>query len=175
MSTNRILVFNVPTSISEEDIFEELTESYNGIKSVKRSRHMDEKQTPKETIQIEFADPKDADAILQESFIKLQHLRCRVVGLKPIQRFNRISNNSHITNRILLRDVPIAIDVNILRQRLSQVYPGIKQVIRWCFDDRCQHPTVCVEVNFFAPRYATDILRCGFIGIGNHSYKVTAL
>lgn len=82
MVTDRILVFNVLTFMSEQDLTEISMESHKGIKDVKRLYRMDEfqVQTPKELLQIEFEAAKYAEPILQEGFIKIENLRCRVKG-----------------------------------------------------------------------------------------------
>lgn len=70
---------------------------------------------------------------------------------------NRVTGKQQSTNTILLCDVPVTIDANVLRKQLLKVYPGIEQVTRWCFDDRCLYPTVCVQIDFIALRYIPDI------------------
>lgn len=185
MTTNRILVFNVPvpaTESDEYDLREELMKSYDGITCIKRLRHRDEDKTPKEMIEIEFEAAKYAKTILEEGFIKIEYLRCGIVGLNPRKPWNetfyqskRTFKGEQITNKILVCDVPVTIDVNVFRQQLSKVYSGIKQLTRWYFDDDCQDSTVCVQIEFIAPRYFEHILQDGYIVDRNHSYKVMAL
>ncbi len=63
--------------------------TYRGIKHVKRLYHMDEFETSKKLVQIEFISPKYAETILQERFIHIYNLRCQVKSLKPTIRLQK--------------------------------------------------------------------------------------
>jgi hypothetical protein len=187
--TDKILMHDVPTTSSVNDLALELSKTYKGVKHVKRWYEMNESQTPTERVQVDFELAEHAGKILQDGFIKIGPLYCFVTGLKPSRRlWNQLYNDygsdyhseisaeeDQMTERILVCNVPIAIDENILRKRLSKNYPGITRIIRWCFDDDCQYRMVCVEIDFISSSYTRSILRDGFIIDGKVSYNVKPL
>jgi hypothetical protein len=187
--TDKILMHDVPTKIPVNDLEEELSKMYEGVKHVKRWYEMNGSQTPTERVQVDFESAEHAGKVLQSGFIKIGPFYCFVTGLKPSRRlWNQLHNDygsdyqseisaeeDQVTDRILVCKVPITIDENFLQKRLSKNYPGIKQIIRWCFDDDCQFRMVCVEIDFISPSYTRSILRDGFIIDGKVSYNVKPL
>jgi hypothetical protein len=187
--TDKILVHDVSTKITENDFARELSKTYRGIKQVKRWYYTDGSEAPTERVQIYFQSPEDTEAILQDGFIDIGHLCCPVTALQPSMYLrNQLDSDygsdyqseifiedERVTDSILVYDVPTTIDVDDLQDELTKTYQGIKQVIRWCFDDLCQFPTVCVQIDFISSKYTEAILRDGFIVAGNNFRKVKAL
>jgi hypothetical protein len=187
--TDKILIHDVPTTIAENDLALELSKTYRGIKHVKRWYSINESQTPTERVQVDFQTSKDTESILQDGFIDIGQLCCSVTPLKPSKRLQRelgsdygsdyqseiFIEDERVNDKILVYNVPITIDVNVLQQELLKTYPGIKQISRWCFDEDCQFPMVCVQIDFISSKYTEAILQDGFIVNGTFFYKVKAL
>jgi hypothetical protein len=77
---DRVLVHDVHTTVSDEDLRQELWQSYQSIKYIKRLYHMD--GTPKQLVQIVFKTLKYAEIVLQEGFIANSTDRYPVKALK---------------------------------------------------------------------------------------------
>ncbi|CAF0798627.1 unnamed protein product [Adineta ricciae] len=70
--SKKLLVHGVPTDILMNDLGEQLSKVYPGIKHVKRWLLNDEAQTVTERVQIDFNLPAQADAVLQNGYIHFQ-------------------------------------------------------------------------------------------------------
>jgi len=187
--TDKILVHDVPTTINENDLGKELSKIYRGIKHVKRWYYTNSSDNPTERVQIDFKSAEDTERILQDGFIEIGQLCCSVTPFKPSKHLQREIESDYgsdyqseifieeqpITDQILVYNVPLTIDEIVLQKELSKSYPGIKQIIRWCFDDDCLFPMVCIQINFISTIYTKDILRDGFIINRNIFYKVKPL
>ena len=187
--TDKILIHDVPITIAENDLAQELSKTYRGIKHVKRWYRINESKTATDCVQVDFQTSKDTESILQAGFIDIGKLCCSVTPLEPSKRLQRELGSDYgsdyqseiyiederVNDKILVYNVPITIDVNVLQQELLKTYSGIKQISRWCFDEQCQFPMVCVQIDFISSKYAEAILRDGFIVNGTIVYKVKAL
>ncbi|CAF3380231.1 unnamed protein product, partial [Rotaria sp. Silwood2] len=150
--TDKILVHDVPTNIADDDLRQELSKVYRGIKHVKRWYFQDESQTPTERVQIDFVSPANTKNILENGFINVGQFSCPVTSLKPSMRLRKklesdngsdgqseiLTEEQQVTDKILLHNVPTNITDDDLRQELSKVYRGIKHVKRWYFQDESQ-------------------------------------
>ncbi|CAF2029189.1 unnamed protein product [Rotaria magnacalcarata] len=144
-TTDRALLLDVHTTISENDLRKQLLTSYKGIIHVHRCIDAkDNLKIPKQLVQIHFQSTKQAEEFIENSLITIGNLRCRVKALKsimPLQKENkrnkesgnqleRLIEEDQITHKVLVHDVPTNIAENDLKKKIVQVYHGVKNVKR---------------------------------------------
>ena len=49
---------------------------------------------------------------------------------------------------LLIQNISVDIDEASIKEDLRRIYPDVREVIRWYFDDQCEQPMQCVQVNF---------------------------
>ncbi|CAF4774221.1 unnamed protein product [Rotaria sp. Silwood1] len=187
--TDKILVHDVSTNISDDDLKKKLSKFYDGIKYVRRWFSNDDSQTPMERVQIGFASSGNTKTILENGFINVDRFRYRVTALQPSMRLREqlesnygsdfqsevVTDEQEITDKILIHDVPTNITDIDLKKKLSKFYNGIKYVRRWYNNDESKSPMNFVQISFQSPENAKTILESGYIDINKFRHRVTAL
>ncbi|CAF1576659.1 unnamed protein product [Rotaria magnacalcarata] len=188
--TDRALLLDVHTAISENELRKQLLTTYKGIIHVHRCIDTtDNLKTPKQLVQIHFQSTKQAEEFIENGWIPVGNLRCRVKALQPsipVQKENKRNKESgnqseilieedQVTHKILVHDVPTDIAENDLKKKLVQVYQGVKHVKRWYSRNEPSIPTENVQIDFESPENTKAILQKGFINIGQLYWPVTAL
>ncbi|UJR16973.1 hypothetical protein I4U23_003871 [Adineta vaga] len=84
--SNKILVHGVPTNIPVNELGEELSKIYDGIKFAKRWYENAESQVPTDRVQIDFKSSKDTESILRNGYIQIGKFYWSVTAYKPHNR-----------------------------------------------------------------------------------------
>lgn len=85
-STDRILLHDVPVTITDADLKRELLNMYGNVQRVKRWFNHDKPDNPTERVQIYFRSSENIKDILEKGFIKIGRYSFPVTSLKPSMR-----------------------------------------------------------------------------------------
>ncbi|CAF3473768.1 unnamed protein product [Rotaria socialis] len=188
--TDRALLLDVLTTISENELRKQLLTTYKGIIHVhRRIGTKEDPNAPNQLVQIHFQSTKQAEEFIENGWISIGNLRCRVKALPPsipVQKENKrnkgfgneskiLIEEDQVTHKILVHDFPTDITENDLKKKMTQVYQGVKNVKRWYSRNEPSIPTENVQIDFESPKDTKVILQKGFINIDQLYWPVTAL
>ncbi|CAF3461188.1 unnamed protein product [Rotaria socialis] len=129
---------------------------------------------------------QQAEEFIANGLITIGSLQCRVKALKPtipLQKENKRNKESgnqlgilieedQVTHKVLVHDVSTNIAENDLKEKIVQVYHGVKNVKRWYSRNEPSIPTENVQIDFELPENTKTLLQKDFINIGQLYWSV---